>query len=264
MTLLVTFLLLVPIIIYSLYDIRKDIKKGESKKEIISSGFIWLIFVISASFSYFTYKINIIYGVFQYLIPLMVVILLILEEKYELLEKSQKTILHKEFVILVLISFVSPFVMLFVAVPIAVIPYFDNVPNVNEITADKISPVPIVTNLARIKDSIEELEKQLMIESQSIDTLSDAVVEELERHSNELEDLKKEQAEVMTQLEYYKSLTSLTEDQTQSVVSALNRSRYVDYLVGFGIGILTGGFFIVLQNYYFRKYFRNSKSSKEN
>ncbi len=267
MALLIPTLLLIPILLYAIYDIRLDLTKGRSKGSIIASFILWSLIAISAFFSYFTYKVHVLYGIFQYLTPLTFTIFGALSEKYDLSKKIgdaiRDTIFHKELAALMILTLSAPFVMLIVAIPVAVIPYLSIAPKVEELPIEQIDPAPIIVNLNRINDSIEELENQLIVESRNIDVLSEAVVSELEKRNDELEHISNERAKVVAELNYYKSLASLTKNQVQAVVSALQRSRYLDYFVGFLIGLVTGGLFFIVQNHAFRKYFRNIKSDKE-
>ena len=199
MTLLLSILLLIPILLIAIFDIGRDIKKGVSKRSLTATFIFWLFYSASAFLSYYAFKVNPAYGIAQYSVVLAVSILALLNAIFNYVDKINS--LPPLLVLLVLI--VSPVVMFIVVIPVAVIPAFETDSYTKTlITAEGISPEPIVANLSRIKESIQELEYQLMLESQNIDSLSTAIVAELEKSNEELTRISEQRDEIVYQLEY--------------------------------------------------------------
>ena len=154
--------------------------------------------------------------------------------------------------------------MFIIVIPVAVVPHFRNVTYVGTISeAEEISTLPIIENFNKIKELIKSTEDELISQSENIDKLVDELISEIERRNIELREINQERADVLTELEYYKTIASLTKEQSDAVYRALQRARYIDYIVGFAIGIFTSGFFFMIQHFYFRRYFGSSKSSRK-
>jgi len=106
----------------------------------------------------------------------------------------------------------------------------------------------IKTNVSKVKDSFILLEKKIEQHSAQVDSSFNKIIEEVETKNNELAAIEKEVQKVKSDLQYYHSLSTLSQEQSQAIIDTMNRNKWVDYLVGLISGIISS-----LIVYYFSK-----------
>jgi len=250
MSLLWIGLLLIPIIALSIYETFLSwAQTGRWGK--LFSALLWLAFIVSAFFSYYAFKVNFVYGLSHYLVALATSILITIETSISEKRPREKWGLFETGI---LSSVLALLIMFIVVIPVAVIPNISGDQKAETaLPPSQISAEPIIESLDSIKESILNVEGEFMQLYTNIDTLSSTFIMEIQKRNDELRKLSEEQDRVLSELEYYKSLASLTEEQAAAVIGVLNRSRYIDYGVGILIGLSTGGLFFAFQYFYLSK-----------
>jgi len=124
-----------------------------------------------------------------------------------------------------------------------------------EIVDESIDLSFVDESLNNIRQSLSVSGDVISQEQQKIDDAAKQLISELENRNAKLTLLKDEHRLLMKQVEQYKALASLTERQTEAVVLALERNKYLDYLVGFLIGVMSSGLTSIL----FRRQLFSSK-----
>jgi hypothetical protein len=251
MNIITSILMTIPIIGISIYDTILDIRNKKNIQTLILNIFLWLIIIFSSFLSYYAFQINVYYGIAQYLFPLMLSICVLFYDFNANREmKRFEAILFGFILIVNLIMFIW-------IIPIGLLPNLRVMDNKLAVT-QSISPDPIVNNLSQIQQSIGTVEDQLKEQSDNIDYLSKSLVQEIEKKNDDLKKINDERNKLESDIAYYDSLASLSKDQADSIINALNRSKYIDYIFGFIIGIITSGIF------YFLPRLTRRKKSKEN
>ncbi len=207
------------------------------------STMILIIFTMAAIAAYYPLNLNVIYGVCHYLVVVASSIVFLVGIGYDKIRADWPALL-----------LLFPFIVLIVAIPVAILPQFGLGTTEAMAPPSEISTKPIIESFDRIKEALQNAESQLSIESRNIDTLTAILIREIEVKNSQLRDIRTELQSVRKELEHYKELASLTEEQAQAVINAMRREKYVDYLVGFGIGIITGGMLFFIQRISSRKY----------
>ena len=87
-----------------------------------------------------------------------------------------------------------------------------------------------------VKGKFEEIEKIIKTESKTIDELFSKIKLELQLKNNNLEEMQLRETELIAQIEYYKGLSSLSEEQVESVMKALNQNSKMEMIISFIVG----------------------------
>lgn len=216
--------------------------------------FISIILVLTSCsfFGFYAYQISAIWGISHYIFPFLVSLGFVIGR---ILAQESEPSKNEYYLFVPLITFLMVTIVMFVsAIPIAVFPYYSEpirsttMPELKELSAD-----PIIDNLSKIKRYLSDVELQLSEQSSNIDDLSTGLREFINEQNTELAEIFAEQEKVLAELDYYKSLASLSEEQSQAIIQALERNRYLDYVIGILIGLCTGGLFFLIQHFYFRR-----------
>jgi len=109
----------------------------------------------------------------------------------------------------------------------------------------------IVASVATIKELLHGVEREVSMESSRIDVLSAALVREINGMNRQLSATRLDMERVEGELEYYKALASLTEEQAAAATEAFareaRRNVWADRIIGFISGIFVTGAFSALQ-----------------
>lgn len=146
------------------------------------------------------------------------------------------------------LSLAIPAALLVVAVPSAILPYFRSgtAEGIAEVPTG-ISTKPVIESVERMQEALANVEEQVSVESKNIDNLMRVLVQEIEAKNEQLTSTRMELERLSKEVEHYKTLASLSEEQAQAVVDALNRARYIDYFVGFISGLASSAVVFVIQ-----------------
>lgn len=230
----------IPIIVFVIL-VTKQVAEGFSFRDWFRFITLLLFYIISGISAFFTLKLSIIFGLAHYLLVVSCCILLLRAFK-----KASDLIAG--------IAVITPIIIFSIAIPFSIFPYFAS--RTESKTAEapkKISVTPIHKGLNTIKGILDNLEKQVGIESKNINSLRTVLVKDIENKNEQLKNTQIELERLSKEVEHYKTLASLSEEQTQAVIRALNSSKYFDYLAGFIIGLIISGTFFLIQTFVSRK-----------
>lgn len=110
--------------------------------------------------------------------------------------------------------------------------------------------LPNDVSAAESSDFVEERAKEIRLkinsmtdeiesEKDKIDNALHALVKNVEEKSNEVLVLQNEHTKLLEDIEFYKSLSSLSEEQTKAVVENLNKGKHKDRAFGFVLGVIS-------------------------
>jgi uncharacterized membrane protein YjjP (DUF1212 family) len=153
-----------------------------------------------------------------------------------------------------IIALFIPFILLSISIILGVIPYVAFKKSIiysNE--QIKINPEPIIESFEKIKEHLSGLEIRISEESKNIDNLVIIMIKEIELQNKELEETRIKVDRLSQQVEYFRDLADLTEDEAKLVIKALERDKYRDILIGFGIGLFFCVIGLILQWIFFGK-----------
>ncbi|MFQ6027983.1 MAG: hypothetical protein ACE5Q6_10865 [Dehalococcoidia bacterium] len=211
-------------------------------------GIAVVVFSISSAAAPFAYELTPIYGIIQFFLVLLSAVL-ILVSLTNLIEDTDKAF------VLFIGTLIVPVVLLLVAIPVAVLPYFrsDAPSSPPPLASTEIRTEAITESFSRIKDTLNEIDKDIALESENIDQSIEKLTKEIDARNEELRTLVEEQSRMAEEVDTLRELANLSEKQADAVVEALNRGKtrdkFLDYAVGFGLGLLSSGFFFVIQRF---------------
>lgn len=134
----------------------------------------------------------------------------------------------------------------FVSIPYAVIPYYRRISAPEQIEVPLLSPRLLGERFGRIRNAIGQIERSIATEVRGVDQAMDQLSSEIESRNRELEDIQTERQRLTEQLRQYEAIAALTREQADAVTEALRRGKYVDYVVGFVLGLISSGLFFLL------------------
>ena len=153
-------------------------------------------------------------------------------------------------------SLAFPPILLLVAIPSAVLPYI-RAETPTPPASQEIGTIAIKETFSRIKDGLSEIERNIALESQNIDQSIENLTQDIESRNQELTALVDEQARMAEEIKKSRELAGLTEDQAKAVFAEFNRNKvrdqFLDYGVGFVLGLLSSGFYFVMQRFTSRR-----------
>ncbi len=101
-------------------------------------------------------------------------------------------------------------------------------------------------NLAKVEESIvnvrnkfDEIENSIQVESNNINDLFDEVKKEISIKTMEVNNMAKREEELKNQIEYYKRLESISEEQAAAINKALNADNSLNQILSFIMGFLS-------------------------
>jgi hypothetical protein len=134
--------------------------------------------------------------------------------------------------------------IIIVIVPMALLPKIQNEfiqRSEVKVENDGIDIEFIESSLGAIRDSLNLSAEKIKNEQNKIDLSAKQLLVELNKRNKELMKLIEQQRELKLQVEQYKALASLTKKQAEAVQIALEKNKYLDYIVGLLIGIVSSG-----------------------
>jgi len=217
--------------------------------ELWGFGFNWFIalligvglFLSTACIS-FTFKVSHIYGILHTFFSYFGILTFFLLVLRDLFRRINRTFLFS--------SWILSGIMLIIAIPTSVIPNFPTQKslimrdNYGEIKLDFISE-----SLSKIKDSFDAVELNVSEESKNIDKSINNLLNNIDNSNNELKRLKKEQMKLSSEIDQYKKLASVTEQQATAIRTMIRRGKYLDYIIGFFIGLTSSTTILLIKKY---------------
>ena len=152
-----------------------------------------------------------------------------------------------------------PLLITLISLPVVVFVFDGQIISQEKITIEEFDVKAIEQKLENIKLSFNKAENKIREETRAIDKTMDAVLEEINKKNNVLINTKKETKRIQAEIEQYKALASLTESQIKSVVSALDKGKYIDYFIG-----LLSGMFSSLLVYWITTHRKTLTTKKAN
>lgn len=130
-------------------------------------------------------------------------------------------------------------VFFIVSVPVAIIPAFRTSPTQpDQIQFD--SSV-LARSAEAIADKFEFFEQALLKEQKKMSQSFEILITEVKNQNAKVEDLQRRKSALEDQVAKYQEILSLSEDQILSVQSLLKKDRYIDYIIGFLLGLMSSG-----------------------
>jgi hypothetical protein len=140
--------------------------------------------------------------------------------------------------LLIATSIPLTYILFLIAVPTAIIPYFRGQRKSEIIEMDLPFDLGfIAAGFENIRQNFQGVQKAISSETLNIDRAISRFQENLQSQSNEFKRLQNELVRTKEELEEYRTLASLTKQQRDTLLAALSRQKYVDYLVGFILGV---------------------------
>ena len=201
----------------------------------------------------FAYALSPIYGLLHYATVLLSAVIL------AILGMGDESKSIRWFVSSFFSAVAFPPILLIIAIPLAVLPYFrSEAPSLLPPQASpEISTQAITETFSRIEDGLSEIERDIALESENIDQSIENLTKDIETRNTELRALVEEQSRMAEEVKISRALADLTEEQGKAVVNALNRGKtadkFLDYGVGFLLGLLSSGFILVMQRFTSRR-----------
>lgn len=137
-------------------------------------------------------------------------------------------------------SSASAFISFFLAVPATIIPFFRGHLKANDRPPNSLFDISFVIHgFENIKRDFQRVQEAIVRETSGIDDAIDEFQKNLQSQADELERAQKELARTKEEIKEYETLVSLTKEQQDTLLSVLGRRKYIEYLVGFILGIIS-------------------------
>jgi len=231
------FIPAIPVILCSAFIlIRTGIEHGFFEWDWFLLLGIGALLIMSSLCISLVWDTNHVYGVIHATATYLPVIGFILE----LAEKNRKWMfLVAARVYMVLWGLIISIISFGIALPVSVIPSIRTYPvPVSEIQEKlELDTAFVAESLGKIKQSFVSAQERIEKEKTKIDQSAERLLASLEAKNTELRNLESEQNKLRTEVAYYKELVSMTEPQVEAIRNMLGRGRYVNYILGFIIGV---------------------------
>lgn len=107
----------------------------------------------------------------------------------------------------------------------------------------KIEKIPdflsIKMSLDTIRNSFSYMNKKVNLEIKNVDDIVETVLQNIETKQKELNTITKSIEKMSKEIEHYRHISSLSKEQAKAVNLSLQRFRYIDYIIGFVIGLFS-------------------------
>mgnify|MGYP001806312546 CR=1 FL=1 len=221
-------LFIIPVLIFSILLLTAN---GDYKKDKDSPWFIMiLVYITSLVIPLILAVISSIYYDLNKTLSVLTIIILIVLQLFTSLTDLNRRI----FDYLAATTIIFPIIMIIIMAPSIVSSF-----NQKDYTYNEIDIRQIENSFSKIESSFKGIDKIIETETFNINELIAKTKKQIEDKNQELVNLNEQQNKLKTQLEYYKRLTSINEEQAQALLVALNRNKFLEYIVGFGIGLLS-------------------------
>ncbi len=125
------------------------------------------------------------------------------------------------------------------AVPISVLPVLRAGRSSSYDKAAASEPVEVTADMPLIKERFSDLQKLLRVEGDKVQTSLESALGEVEEQNEQLQALRIEEQRLNAELETYRSLAEISEGQAKALQVMLRKGKYVDYGIGFFLGLLS-------------------------
>ena len=217
---------------YSTYFRNKD---DFDNSNFIISLLLWLVLPILGYVSvnlFFNGEVTIYYWVATVIILLTQLVALLHFKDIEIINAK----FHEIFEISLILS---TFLISSLLLPIYL---FDSKDNANVDESKILDIAEIENSFNDISNTMSELESKVKNEVQEIDILSQNILKQIEDKKEELLATQIRQENLEKEVEYFKRLSKLSEEDAKAVISVLkenqDKGKYIEYLLGFVIGII--------------------------
>lgn len=134
------------------------------------------------------------------------------------------------------VGFVAPYVLLMLALGAVMV--------AGRAPAAAPGTAEVVASVARITALLDSVEREVSQESAKVDTLLAAILQDLDRKNEQLAEAQRQLDSLSAELEYYRALADLSENEANAVLEAFraeSRAQTLrNILIGFGVGLVTG------------------------
>jgi len=122
------------------------------------------------------------------------------------------------------------------SIPISILPIYRGEPILTKRSSAQIKDT---IDASAIAEKLSELQNVLDNEGKKIEHALDSAIEEVEAQNKQLSLLRNEKDELKRELDTYKNLLNLSKKQIEAITSVLNRGQYLDYIIGFILGVIS-------------------------
>ncbi len=143
-------------------------------------------------------------------------------------------------------------VALLVAVPFAVIPTVRSLVDTEPAVVKDVSELDIQfvkDSLSNIRDSLVVVSEAADLEGKKLDRSIQDLLSNLEKKNQEINTLSQEQRDLAREVDQYKALASLTEEQAKAVTDSLGRNKTLDNFIGFLLGLASSSIVYVVTRF---------------
>jgi hypothetical protein len=126
-----------------------------------------------------------------------------------------------------------------VSVPVAIIPTFRTSPAQPDHV--QFDPAVLASSTKEIADKFASFEQVLLEEQKKMSQSFENLFIEVKNQNAKVEGLQRTKSELEGQVAKYQEVLSLSKPQILSVQSLLKKDRYIDYIIGFILGIISSG-----------------------
>ena len=234
-------LFIVPVLTISVLLTFNEVKENKKKENKFAWHIILLyylfVIILPLAMAFISYKF---YEVDK-TISIISIIVIVIIQLIVLLSKEESQLFNFGMIILIIFPL---FILIFLT------PKVLSSLSENNIVSDKIDISQIEKSFSNIESSFYDIDKIIESETSNINKLISQIKTQIESKNQELKQLNEQQNRLLEEVEHYKKLSSINREQADALLVALNRNKYLEYIIGFAIGILSslaaGYIFIVL------------------
>jgi hypothetical protein len=222
-------LFVVPVLLSSILMLYKE--GAYKKRDGTNWGIIFLVYLFSIIIPVTLAFVSFLYYDINRIVSVSAIVLIIISH---LITTFAILVNNRVFDFLMVMNTVFPILLLGVMIP-KILTTFNN----DEYTSNEIDISLIEKSFSNIESSFKEIDEIIETETSYINELIIKTRTQIESKNSELKELNQQQIELQEQMEQYKQLSTISEEQAKALLVALNRNKYLEYLIGFGIGLLS-------------------------
>ncbi|MCX6829708.1 MAG: hypothetical protein NT002_10575 [candidate division Zixibacteria bacterium] len=112
----------------------------------------------------------------------------------------------------------------------------------------------IEKRLDHIRASLNAVQRSVKDEGNEIETAIDTLLAGIKEKNTELQKMNEKQHELLAEIDRYRNLASITEKQAEAVAERFRRGKYLDYIIGLIVGVISA-----IIGYLMIEYFKSFK-----
>jgi len=161
---------------------------------------------------------------------------------------------------IIVIGMVVCLTFFIVSVPVAIIPTFRTSPAQPDHV--QFDPAVLARSTKEIANKFASFEQVLLEEQKKMSQSFENLFIEVKNQNAKVESLQRTKSELEDQVAKYQEVLSLSKPQILSVQSLLKKDRYIDYIIGFILGIISSGI-VALSGFGLRQIKKNDTEAEK-